>query len=250
MARDGVRHALVFATSAYGGYSACRQYHEDIARARKAVGEDAPELVRLRHFFDHPLFVAANADAVRAAFAQVGPGARLVFTAHSVPSGGGRGGRAARGGWAPVLAAGGRSGAARRGGGRGRGVRRGVAVALRAAAGAVAGPGHPRPPRRVARRGHACGGRRAGGVRVRPRRGGVGPGHRGPRAGRRAGHGLRPGGHGGPRPAVRGHGGRAGGRAHARRASPPVEHDPERGLHGERRPVRPRLLRHPPPPPR
>jgi ferrochelatase len=36
MARDGVRRAVVFATSAYGGYSACRQYHEDIARARKA----------------------------------------------------------------------------------------------------------------------------------------------------------------------------------------------------------------------
>jgi protoporphyrin/coproporphyrin ferrochelatase len=86
MARDGVRRALVFATSAYGGFSACRQYHEDIARARNAVGQGAPDLVRLRHFFDHPLFVAANADAVRAAFAQVGPGARLVFTAHSVPN--------------------------------------------------------------------------------------------------------------------------------------------------------------------
>src|SRR6187401_3426659 len=49
MARDGVRRALVFATSAYGGYSACRQYHEDIARARKAVGDGAPELVKLRH---------------------------------------------------------------------------------------------------------------------------------------------------------------------------------------------------------
>ncbi|MBV9921939.1 MAG: ferrochelatase [Pseudonocardia sp.] len=86
MACDGVRRALVFATSAYGGYSACRQYHEDVARARKAVGQDAPELVRLRHFFDHPLFVEANADAVRAGFAQVGTGARLVFTAHSVPT--------------------------------------------------------------------------------------------------------------------------------------------------------------------
>ncbi len=85
MARDGIRRALVFATSAYGGYSACRQYHEDIARARKAVGEGAPELVKLRHFFDHPAFVAAGADAVRAAYAQVTPSARLVFTAHSVP---------------------------------------------------------------------------------------------------------------------------------------------------------------------
>ncbi len=90
MARDGVRRALVFATSAYGGYSACRQYHEDIARARKAVGDGAPELVKLRHFFDHPAFVAANADAVRAARetlpAALRSAARVVFTAHSVPS--------------------------------------------------------------------------------------------------------------------------------------------------------------------
>jgi protoporphyrin/coproporphyrin ferrochelatase len=89
MARDGVRRALVFATSAYGGYSACRQYHEDIARARKAVGDGAPELVKIRHFFDHPLFVAANADAVRAARAtlpaDLRDAARIVFTAHSVP---------------------------------------------------------------------------------------------------------------------------------------------------------------------
>jgi protoporphyrin/coproporphyrin ferrochelatase len=87
MARDGVRRALVFATSAYGGYSACRQYHEDIARARESVGEGAPELVKLRHFFDHPQFVTANADAVRAARARLAAGAdaRLVFTAHSVP---------------------------------------------------------------------------------------------------------------------------------------------------------------------
>lgn len=90
MAEDGVRRALVFATSAYGGYSACRQYHEDIARARDAVGDAAPELVKLRHFFDHPEFVAANADAVRAARAtlpaDVRDAARVVFTAHSVPT--------------------------------------------------------------------------------------------------------------------------------------------------------------------
>ena len=90
MARDGVRRALVFATSAYGGYSACRQYQEDIARARRAAGEDAPELVKLRHFFDHPCFVTANADAVRAARATIAldlqNSARLVFTAHSIPT--------------------------------------------------------------------------------------------------------------------------------------------------------------------
>ncbi|MBK1782911.1 ferrochelatase [Prauserella cavernicola] len=87
MSADGVRRALVFPTSAYGGYSACRQYDEDIERARAAVGEDAPELVKLRQFFDHPLFVRSFADAVRAAHAELGDveGTRTVFTAHSVP---------------------------------------------------------------------------------------------------------------------------------------------------------------------
>ncbi|HET9257786.1 MAG TPA: ferrochelatase [Pseudonocardiaceae bacterium] len=85
MAADGIRSAVVFATSAWGGYSGCRQYHEDIARARHAVGTGAPRLIKLRQFFDHPLFVAACADALRAARQQADPGARVVFTAHSVP---------------------------------------------------------------------------------------------------------------------------------------------------------------------
>ena len=249
MARDGVRRALVFATSAYGGYSACRQYHEDIARARKAVGEGAPELVRLRHFFDHPAFVAANADAVRAAFAQVGPGARLVFTAHSVPS-----------------AADATAGPPAEGGHR---YSRQVAEAARLVAAAVGveeydvvwqsrsgppqvpwlAPGHPRPPRRAGRRGRAGGGRRAGRVRVRPRRGGVGPRHRGPRAGRRAGHGLRPGGHGRARPAVRGHGRRAGGRAHRGRAAAAAEHGPRARDARSTAPCAPRTAARPSPAP-
>lgn len=85
MAADGVRSALVFATSAWGGYSGCRQYHEDIVRARQAVGPGAPQLIKLRQFFDHPLFIATCADALRTAQAQADPAARAVFTAHSVP---------------------------------------------------------------------------------------------------------------------------------------------------------------------
>ncbi|MGW5381740.1 ferrochelatase [Nocardia sp. NPDC003963] len=89
MAADGVRSALVFPTSAWGGYSGCRQYDEDIARARAAVGPDAPELVKLRQYFDHPLLVAAFADGIRAARATLPAEhremTRLVFTAHSVP---------------------------------------------------------------------------------------------------------------------------------------------------------------------
>ncbi|MGF0318789.1 ferrochelatase [Nocardia fluminea] len=89
MTADGVRSALVFPTSAWGGYSGCRQYHEDITRARAAVGAGAPELVKLRQYFDHPLLIESFADAITAAVAQLPAdrrdGARLVFTAHSIP---------------------------------------------------------------------------------------------------------------------------------------------------------------------
>lgn len=89
MAADGVGSALVFPTSAWGGYSGCLQYHEDIARARAAFGDGAPELVKLRQYFDHPLLIEAFADAIRAAQerlpADQRAGARLVFTAHSIP---------------------------------------------------------------------------------------------------------------------------------------------------------------------
>lgn len=89
MADDGIRSVLVFATSAWGGYSGCRQYQEDIERAREVVVEAAPEMVKLRQFFDHPLFVEAFADAIRAARERLptraSQQARLVFTAHSIP---------------------------------------------------------------------------------------------------------------------------------------------------------------------
>ncbi len=85
MRDNGVRRAAVFTTSAWSGYSSCTQYVEDIARARQAAGPDAPELVKLRPYFDHPLFVEMFADAVTAAAGTVPADARLVFTAHSVP---------------------------------------------------------------------------------------------------------------------------------------------------------------------
>ncbi|BBY83912.1 ferrochelatase [Mycolicibacterium pulveris] len=85
MAEDGVTRAAVFATSAWGGYSSCTQYVEDIDRARAAVGEHAPQLVKIRQYFDHPAFVQMFTDAVAAAAQTVPDGARLVFTAHSIP---------------------------------------------------------------------------------------------------------------------------------------------------------------------
>lgn len=85
MAFDGVRNAAVFATSAWGGYSGCTQYVEDIARARQATGANAPRLVKLRQYYDHPLFVKMFSDAITAAAQTVPDHARLVFTAHSIP---------------------------------------------------------------------------------------------------------------------------------------------------------------------
>ncbi len=83
----GVRRALAFVTSAFGGYSACRQYLENLDAARAQVGPDAPVIDKLRHFHDHPGYVGPHADAVRAALASLPPGGvtRLVFTAHSIP---------------------------------------------------------------------------------------------------------------------------------------------------------------------
>jgi protoporphyrin/coproporphyrin ferrochelatase len=85
MRDNGIRRAVVFTTSAWGGYSSCTQYVEDIARARQAAGQRAPELIKLRQYFDHPLFAEMFSGAIRAAAQTVPDGARLVFTAHSIP---------------------------------------------------------------------------------------------------------------------------------------------------------------------
>ncbi len=89
MTADGVRRAFAFVTSAYSSYSGCRQYLEDIARARAAVGPDAPEVLKLRVFYNHPGFVEPMAERVRGALGCIPSerreAAALAFTAHSVP---------------------------------------------------------------------------------------------------------------------------------------------------------------------
>jgi len=89
MADDGVRRAVAFVTSAYSSYSSCRQYLDDIERARAAAGPDAPRIDKIRRFFNHPGFIGPFADHARAALAalpaEVRDEAHLVFTAHSVP---------------------------------------------------------------------------------------------------------------------------------------------------------------------
>jgi protoporphyrin/coproporphyrin ferrochelatase len=84
MREDGVRRAIAFATSAFGSYSGCRQYLENITNARNVIGDGAPEIVKIPPFGLHPLFIEAMVDRVRVALAQL-PDAPVIFTAHSVP---------------------------------------------------------------------------------------------------------------------------------------------------------------------
>jgi ferrochelatase len=79
----GVRRAIALVTSAFGSYSGCRQYRENIQAARAAV-ENAPTIDQIPPFFHRAGFVEAAADRVREALAKL-PGAGLVFTAHSIP---------------------------------------------------------------------------------------------------------------------------------------------------------------------
>jgi len=83
MRQDGVRRAIAFVTSAFGSYSGCRQYREDIERARAAV-PDPPVIDKIPPFAAHPGFLEAMADRVRQAV-EIVPDGRLVFTAHSIP---------------------------------------------------------------------------------------------------------------------------------------------------------------------
>lgn len=89
MSQHGIRRALAFVTSAYSSYSGCRQYRENIAAAQEKVGPGAPEVDKLRVFYNHPLFISANKDRIQAALEQI-PAERweqtqVVYTAHSIP---------------------------------------------------------------------------------------------------------------------------------------------------------------------
>jgi ferrochelatase len=89
MKEDGIHRAAGFVTSAYSSYSGCRQYREDIARAQEAVGSGAPEVDKLRAFFNHPAFVEVTVERVRDALLamplEAQKNVQVVYTAHSIP---------------------------------------------------------------------------------------------------------------------------------------------------------------------
>jgi len=91
MRDDGIRNALAMVTSAYSSYSGCRQYLEDIERARAEVGAKSPQVAKLRVFYNHPGFVEAMIERTESAFDEIPDtgrrrAARLIFTAHSLPT--------------------------------------------------------------------------------------------------------------------------------------------------------------------
>jgi len=90
MADAGVRRAAAFVTSAYSSYSGCRQYRENIVAACAPLGDRAPQIDKLRVFFNHPGFVGPMAENVSRALAHFPDVERqtvsVLFTAHSIPT--------------------------------------------------------------------------------------------------------------------------------------------------------------------
>jgi ferrochelatase len=84
MKRDGVKRALAFVTSSYSSYSGCRQYRENIEAAKIEAESIEMEIHKIRPFYNHPLFVEANAENLHSALEKL-PNAEIVFTAHSLP---------------------------------------------------------------------------------------------------------------------------------------------------------------------
>jgi ferrochelatase len=90
IAADGRHRVLALLTSAYSSYSGCRQYRENLADAVAPLGDGAPVVDRIRHYFNHPGFVSAMVDATVTALTELPAGVRgdgrLVFVTHSVPT--------------------------------------------------------------------------------------------------------------------------------------------------------------------
>ncbi len=88
MQADGIERAIAYVTSAFASYHSCRKYREDLYAASAPL-EAAPIIDKLRLGFNHPGFIAAVIDRVRATLATLPArrqaAAALLFTAHSLP---------------------------------------------------------------------------------------------------------------------------------------------------------------------
>jgi ferrochelatase len=85
MHADGIRRVAALATSAFGSYSGCRQYRENIAHALESAGVPGMVVEKLSNFCDRPEFLEVMAERVRTAMNKLPEAQQVVFTAHSVP---------------------------------------------------------------------------------------------------------------------------------------------------------------------
>ena len=92
MAESGIRRALAIILAAHHSYSSCGQYRQNVADARRTLGERGHPDVEVLYapgWHAHPGFVAAHAarieDARRLLPGALRRAARIVFTAHSIP---------------------------------------------------------------------------------------------------------------------------------------------------------------------
>jgi len=93
MARAGIRRVIAFITAAQSSYSSCGQYKEnvrDACLALHAQGLPTIDVTYVPSWFAHPAFIEANAQHVVEALARLPeplrPTARIIFTAHSIPT--------------------------------------------------------------------------------------------------------------------------------------------------------------------
>jgi ferrochelatase len=87
MQADGVRRAAALVTSAFGSYSGCRQYREDIGRAQHSANVQNMIIEKLPNFCNRPEFIEVMTERVCTALAELPDAEQLIFTAHSIPAG-------------------------------------------------------------------------------------------------------------------------------------------------------------------
>ncbi|UYQ77423.1 ferrochelatase [Glutamicibacter sp. JL.03c] len=86
---------LAIDTSAYSSYSSCRQYREDFARTEQALAEEGLQVSfeKIRQYYNHPGFAAAQLECVRRGLADLAAQAgtldpakhALLYVTHSIP---------------------------------------------------------------------------------------------------------------------------------------------------------------------
>ena len=92
MAGADIRRAVGFIMAAHHSYSSCGQYRQNVLEARQDVmqrGRPDIDITYVGSWYDHPMFVRANARHIETARrelpSEVRSRARIVFTAHSIP---------------------------------------------------------------------------------------------------------------------------------------------------------------------